>query len=201
MLFLELYHKQRWLAQSSARLARGYIIALRKAREFLSGSSESGIASASTTYHATSSADSWPRTSFQGMQRTLLSAKSELVDAQTQLKNLGTDAGEAEKGAKGMNEELKKIGQGVSWKNVSDGIGKITDKLESAGRAAIRLGKNITYQFTPAAKIIFDYEIRDTADETLLTSARTIQAFTDQKYQLILENPDFYLRWKERYFL
>ena len=60
---------------------------------------------------------------------------------------------------------------------------------------------DITYQFTPAAKIIFDYEIRDTADETLLTSARTIQAFTDQKYQLILENPDFYLRWKERYFL
>lgn len=80
---------------------------------------------------------------FQGMQRTLLSAKSELVDAQTQLKNLGTDAGEAEKGAKGMNEELKKIGQGVSWKNVSDGIGKITDKLENAGRAAIRLGKSV----------------------------------------------------------
>ena len=58
---------------------------------------------------------------------------------------------------------------------------------------------DITYQYTPAAKIIFDYEIRDTADDSLLTSARTIQAFTDQNYQLILENPEFYLRWKQEH--
>lgn len=56
---------------------------------------------------------------------------------------------------------------------------------------------DITYHYTPAAKIIFDYEIHDTKDNALLTSARTIQAFTDQQYQLILENPEFYLRWKE----
>jgi acyl-CoA thioester hydrolase len=59
---------------------------------------------------------------------------------------------------------------------------------------------DIAYQFTPAAKIIFDYEIRDTKDNALLTSARTIQAFTDQQYQLILENPEFYLRWKRSHF-
>lgn len=59
---------------------------------------------------------------------------------------------------------------------------------------------DITYQYTPAAKIVFDYEIRDTKDNALLTSAHTIQAFTDQSYQLILENPEFYLRWKERFF-
>ena len=58
---------------------------------------------------------------------------------------------------------------------------------------------DITYQYTPAAKVIFLYEIHDTADGALLTSARTVQAFTDQQYQLILENPDFYLRWKERW--
>ena len=59
---------------------------------------------------------------------------------------------------------------------------------------------DIAYQFSPAAKIIFDYEIHDTADNALLTSARTIQAFTDKNYELILENPDFYLRWKRSMF-
>ena len=57
----------------------------------------------------------------------------------------------------------------------------------------------ITYRPCEAAKIIFDYEIRDTADDSLLTSARTIQAFTDQNYQLILENPEFDLRWKQEH--
>ena len=57
---------------------------------------------------------------------------------------------------------------------------------------------DIFYRFSPAAKIIFDYEIRDTADNALLTSARTLQVFTDQRYELIPENPDFYLRWKQR---
>lgn len=56
---------------------------------------------------------------------------------------------------------------------------------------------DIIYHYTPAAKIVFDYEIRDTTDNALLTTARTIQAFTDRNYQLILENPEFYLRWKE----
>ena len=58
---------------------------------------------------------------------------------------------------------------------------------------------DIVYQFTPAAKIIFDYEIHDTKDNALLTSAHTIQAFTDQQYELILENPEFYMRWKEKW--
>lgn len=58
---------------------------------------------------------------------------------------------------------------------------------------------DITYQYTPAAKVIFDYEIHDTADNTLLTTARTVQAFTDRNYQLILENPEFYLRWKQKH--
>ena len=36
-------------------------------------------------------------------------------------------------------------------------------------------------------------------DDALLTSAHTIQAFTDQQYQLILENPEFFLQWKEKW--
>ncbi len=59
---------------------------------------------------------------------------------------------------------------------------------------------DITYCYTPAAKVVFDYEIHDTADNALLTSARTVQAFTDRNYELILENPAFYLEWKEKHF-
>lgn len=80
---------------------------------------------------------------FQSMQRTLLSAKSELVDAQTQLKNLGTDATGAKTAAEGMNDELKKIGKGVGWEEVSGGLSKLTDNLEKAGKAAIRMGKAV----------------------------------------------------------
>lgn len=59
---------------------------------------------------------------------------------------------------------------------------------------------DIIYKYTLAAKIVFDYEIHDTADNALLTSARTVQAFTDKNYELILENPAFYLEWKKKYF-
>ena len=68
------------------------------------------------------------------------------------------------------------------------------------GALVLGISSYLVYHFTPAAKIVFDYEIRDTKDNALLTSARTIQAFTDQRYELILENPEFYLRWKRSHF-
>lgn len=80
---------------------------------------------------------------FQSMQRTLIAAKGDLLNAETELKNLGTNAGDAEKGAKGMNEELKRIGKGVGFENVTSGIKSVTENLEKAGRAAIRLGKQV----------------------------------------------------------
>ena len=57
----------------------------------------------------------------------------------------------------------------------------------------------ITYCPTAAAKIVFDYEIRDTADDSLLASGRSIQVFMDKQYQLVLYNPPFYEAWKQRW--
>lgn len=58
---------------------------------------------------------------------------------------------------------------------------------------------DIFYRPTEAAKIVFDYEIRDTADESLLASGHSVQVFMDLNYQLVWENPPFYQAWKERW--
>jgi len=55
---------------------------------------------------------------------------------------------------------------------------------------------DIYYKPTPAAKIIFDYEIYDISDNSLCTTGRTIQVFMDRNYQLVWTNPDFYEQWK-----
>jgi len=56
---------------------------------------------------------------------------------------------------------------------------------------------DIIYRPTEAAKIVFDYEIRDTTDETLLVTGHSVQVFMDKNYQLVWDNPAFYQQWKE----
>lgn len=57
----------------------------------------------------------------------------------------------------------------------------------------------ITYRPTDAAKIIFDYEISNPADGTLLATGRSVQVFMDLQYQLVWSNPAFYEEWKNRW--
>ena len=58
---------------------------------------------------------------------------------------------------------------------------------------------DIFYRNTPAAKIIFDYEIRLMEDNTPITTGRSIQVFTDKNYNLMLTNPPFYVEWKTKH--
>ena len=57
----------------------------------------------------------------------------------------------------------------------------------------------IIYRPTEAAKIIFDYEIRDTAIGEVMATGHSMQVFMDLNYDLVLLNPPFYEKWKERY--
>ena len=57
----------------------------------------------------------------------------------------------------------------------------------------------ITYVPTEAAKVIFDYEIVDPDNGTVFVTARSIQVFMNQQYQLLWDNPEFYRLWKERW--
>jgi len=58
---------------------------------------------------------------------------------------------------------------------------------------------DITFRNTPAAKIIFDYEIYRIDDNSLITTGTSVQVFVDRNYNLMLTNPPFYVEWKNKY--
>lgn len=58
---------------------------------------------------------------------------------------------------------------------------------------------DITYKPTEAAKIVFEYEIHDTVDESLIATGHSVQVFMDTDYQLVWENPHFFEEWKKRW--
>jgi len=56
----------------------------------------------------------------------------------------------------------------------------------------------VFYKNTDAAKVIFEYEIRDIENNTLVATGRSVQVFIDKQSQLVITNPEFYLEWKRR---
>jgi acyl-CoA thioester hydrolase len=57
----------------------------------------------------------------------------------------------------------------------------------------------ITFRNTEAAKIIFDYEIFDSEDDSLIATGNSVQVFLDKQYQLVWTNPTFYEEWKRKH--
>lgn len=66
-------------------------------------------------------------------------------------------------------------------------------------RYGMRPRIDIRYRPTEAAKIVFDYEIHDTTDGDIMAIGHSVQVFVDTRYQLVLENPEFYQEWKRRW--
>jgi acyl-CoA thioester hydrolase len=56
------------------------------------------------------------------------------------------------------------------------------------------------YVYSPAAKIIFDYEIHSKNTQRLCATGRTEQVFLNSDYQLHLTNPTIYELWKQKHF-
>jgi len=56
---------------------------------------------------------------------------------------------------------------------------------------------DISFCNAEAAKIIFDYEIYDMEDGSLIATGRSVQVFLDKQYQLLWANPPFYDEWKK----
>jgi acyl-CoA thioester hydrolase len=56
---------------------------------------------------------------------------------------------------------------------------------------------DISYRNTQAAKIIFDYEIFDMEDNSLIATGYSVQVFLDRQYQLMWTLPPFYEEWKK----
>lgn len=67
----------------------------------------------------------------------------------------------------------------------------------------LRYGMNpeitIVYKPTDAAKIVFEYEIRNPEDNSLMTTGRSVQVFMDDNYQLVWATPAFYEDWKKHW--
>ena len=57
---------------------------------------------------------------------------------------------------------------------------------------------NVFYKNTDAAKIIFEYEIRDIETDAIMATGRSVQVFLDKQNQLVITNPQFYLEWKRK---
>lgn len=55
------------------------------------------------------------------------------------------------------------------------------------------------YRPVEAAKIVFDYEIRDKAGGSLLATGHSVQVFTDADHRLVWFTPPFYEEWKKRW--
>lgn len=59
----------------------------------------------------------------------------------------------------------------------------------------------ITYRPTEAAKVVFDYEIRDTATGEVMVTGHTLQVFMNTDYELLWDNPPFYEQWKKQWLI
>jgi len=58
---------------------------------------------------------------------------------------------------------------------------------------------DIIYRNVPAAKVMFDYEIRLVSDNSLIATGSSTQVFLDREYNLVLSNPAFYEAWKRNH--
>ena len=120
--------------------------------------------------------------SYQKMQEQVYKSQNELLQMKEKLKDVETGADRAGNEAQELGTQLEGIGKNVSWQNISEGIDKITSKLESAGRAAVNMGKKIY----SSAK-----ESTGWADELITLSKQTGISTTDlQKMQNVAKIVD-----------
>lgn len=57
-----------------------------------------------------------------------------------------------------------------------------------------------TYEFTKAAKLIFNYKVYSKLNDKLACKGKTVQVFLDTERNLQVTNPSFYLEWKNNNF-
>ena len=80
---------------------------------------------------------------YQNMYRQMIQAKSGMLDTENAINGISTASEKAGENVNEMNDDLKNVGKGVAWENITNGLGKVIDKLESGAKAAINFGKKI----------------------------------------------------------
>jgi hypothetical protein len=80
---------------------------------------------------------------YQDMYRQMLQAKGALLDTENEMNGVTDAADKASDGVSEMNAQLSRIGQGVSWENVTSSLDKITGGMEAVIKKAWNMGKAI----------------------------------------------------------
>lgn len=78
---------------------------------------------------------------FQDMIRTLATAKGDMLDTEMQLQGISETSQEAGDGVSEMNSQLANVGKGISWQNVTEGLGTISAGIGKAITKAWQLGE------------------------------------------------------------
>ena len=91
---------------------------------------------------------------------------------------------------------------GISYKDVQDhGFATPIIKTQSEHKKPLRYADDAyivtTYLDSPAAKLIFKFEIYNQSNE-LVCTGETTQVFTDLKGNLIITMPAFFEEWKRK---
>ena len=80
---------------------------------------------------------------FQEMIRTLATAKGDMLNTQMALDGVAESSEEAGDNVSEMNQQLKRIGDGINYQNVTEGLGTITDGIGSVIRKAWQMGEEL----------------------------------------------------------
>jgi hypothetical protein len=81
--------------------------------------------------------------SYQDMYQQMINAKGAMLDTQTAMENIAGAADDADAAVSGMDDGLKKIGDGINIQNVTDALGSITSGMENVMHKAVDLGRRI----------------------------------------------------------
>lgn len=104
---------------------------------------------------------------FQNMQQQVYKASTQLMEMQADLNGVGESGQEAADNVSEMNYQLNNISRNVSFENVVNGIGKITDTLEAAAQKAVQLGKKLVQAMLSGGQWADD--LQTTADKWEMT--------------------------------
>ena len=123
---------------------------------------------------------------YNKMAENLLKAQTKLTNMETELQNVGKES-------KSADTELRNIGKNITWSNVSEGLKKITDQLESGARAAINFGKRIArsaMDSTSWADDILSRAASYDVDAETLQRMENVAAYIDTDVDTIIKAKD-----------
>lgn len=89
---------------------------------------------------------------YQTMQQELIKASGQILDTKGQLDDVAGSATDVKSNTEDMNKQLKLIGDGIQWQNVTEGLGSITDGIGKVINKAWQMGEAIVTATLGAGK-------------------------------------------------